>query len=298
MAVWEKCSGEAAGAKVEFGIAFVDTSIGNFYLGHFEDDRYRSRFSTLLTRYNPVEIISAKRSVSSDTIQVWNTSCPAALHEHVSPNADCWDSGKTLRLLAEGDYFKVNDELDWPEGIRPLLDDGSTLGLTAKEDCELAVRALGALVWYLKQCQLDQELLSRRCFQIYEPIDQDKPEETEKNPFGSHMVLDGMTLRNLDVLINSSLGTVHGSLLERLNRCSTAFGQRMMRHWLCAPLVKPEAINDRLDAVEHLRNDITIVDDISKILKTLPDLERLVNSKTLFSSFSLIKFFHLKLIGE
>ena len=203
----------------------------------------------------------------------------SALHEHVSPNADCWDSGKTLRLLAEGDYFKVNDELDWSQGIRPLLDDGSTLGLTAKEDCELAVRALCALVWYLKQCQLDQGLLSRRCFQIYEPIDQDKPEETEKNPFGSHMVLDGMTLRNLDVLINSSLGTVHGSLLERLNRCSTAFGQRMMRHWLCAPLVKPEAINDRLDAVEHLRNDITIVDDISKILKTLPDLERLVNSQ-------------------
>ena len=122
-------------------------------------------------------------------------------------------------------------------------------------------------------------MLSRRSFQIYEPIDQDKAaeeEEAEKNTFGSHMVLDGMTLRNLDVLINSSLGTVQGSLLERLNRCSTAFGQRLLRHWLCAPLVKPEAINDRLDAVEHLSSNSSILEDVSKILKTLPDLDRLV----------------------
>ena len=86
-----------------------------------------------------------------------------------------------------------------------------------------------------------------------------------------------MTLRNLDVLVNSSTGTTTGSLLERLNRCNTAFGQRMLRHWLCAPLCQQEAIDDRLDAVEYLLNNTAAIEEVGKILKTLPDLERLVN---------------------
>ena len=274
MAVWEKSGSEAAGGKVEFGVCFVDTSIGNFHLGQFEDDRYRSRLSTLLTRYNPVEIISAKRGVSADTTQAWNAACPTALHELVSPNADCWDPSKTLRALAESDCFKIEGELDWPEGIRPLLDESSSLGLASKEESELAIRALGALHWYLKECKLEQELLSRRSFEIYHPIDEEKEADTL---FGTHMVLDGMTLRNLDVLVNSSTGTTHGTLLERFNRCNTAFGQRMLRHWLCAPLCQPEAIEDRLDAVEYLTNNLSTMEEVGKILKSLPDLERLVN---------------------
>lgn len=274
MAVWEKNGAEAAGGKVEFGVAFVDTSIGHFNLGHFEDDRYRSRLSTLLTRYNPVEIISSKRGVSTDTQQVWNAACPNAIHEYVSSNAECWDPSKTLRSIAESDCFKVNGDLEWPEGIRPLLDETSTLGLAAKEESELAIRAFGALHWYLKECKLEQELLSRRSFEIYYPIDETPQADAI---LGSHMVIDGMSLRNLDVLANSSTGTSQGSLLERLNRCNTAFGQRMLRHWLCAPLCQPEAIDDRLDAIEYLLNNPSTIDEVGKLLKALPDLERLVN---------------------
>ena len=40
LAVTEK---PAADATTEFGVAFVDTSIGTFYVGQFTDDRYRSR---------------------------------------------------------------------------------------------------------------------------------------------------------------------------------------------------------------------------------------------------------------
>ena len=71
MAVAEKRSSDSTGGGgVQFGVAFVDTSFGTFHLGHFDDDRYRSRLSTLLTRLSPVEIISARRSVSSETQQV------------------------------------------------------------------------------------------------------------------------------------------------------------------------------------------------------------------------------------
>ena len=71
IAIAEKQNADSVGGgAVEFGVAFVDTSMGTFHLGYFDDDRYRSRLSTLLTRFNPVEIISAKRCVSAETRQV------------------------------------------------------------------------------------------------------------------------------------------------------------------------------------------------------------------------------------
>lgn len=111
-------------------------------------------------------------------------------------------------------------------------------------------------------------------WKVYQPVDQSPLEEPT---LGSHMVLDGMTLRNLDVLMNSTVGTTHGTLFERLNRCNTAFGQRLLRHWICAPLIQPEAIRDRQDAVEYLINNSSVLEEVGKILKSLPDLERLVN---------------------
>ena len=63
-----------------------------------------------------------------------------------------WDSTKTLKVLAEGEYFNNGDsgQFVWPEVIKKFVDDKDSLGLTASEEGDPAVRALGALVWYLK----------------------------------------------------------------------------------------------------------------------------------------------------
>jgi hypothetical protein len=45
------------------------------------------------------------------------------------------------------------------------------LGLTAHDNYELAVRALGACTWYLKESFLDQQLLSMGRFEVYRPQD-------------------------------------------------------------------------------------------------------------------------------
>ena len=188
------------------------------------------RLSTLLTHHNPVEILSEKRCLTQDTQQLLTTSCPNALHDVLSSGKEFWDSAKTLRYLAEGGYFVPeggDGSIQWPEDLKTLMDQTSSLGLVATDQTDLAVRCLGALCWYLTDCQLDQELFSRGSFQLYKPVDE---EESGQKPTGSNissrrMVLDGMTLKNLDVLISSTLGTTHATLFERLNRCSTAFGQ-------------------------------------------------------------------------
>lgn len=45
-----------------------------------------------------------------------------------------------------------------------------SLGLSASDEGELAIKSLGACVWYLKQCFLDQQLLAMKKFEIYSPV--------------------------------------------------------------------------------------------------------------------------------
>lgn len=78
---------------------------------------------------------------------------------------------------------------------------------------------------------MDEELLSMRNFELYEPLDHQKSKAEKVSSSGSvdfgtkHMVLDGVTLANLDITENSSTGTLEGTLLQRLDMCYTPFGK-------------------------------------------------------------------------
>lgn len=52
------------------------------------------------------------------------------------------------------------------------LPTGDTLGRTPLGECELALSALGALTWYLMDCRLEEQLLTRRMFERYAPPDE------------------------------------------------------------------------------------------------------------------------------
>lgn len=62
-----------------------------------------------------------------------------------------------------------------------LLDD--TLGLTAKSNYELAVNALGGVIWCLKNCLIDTEILTMKNFEIYQPVDNIVTQDIKKNEF-------------------------------------------------------------------------------------------------------------------
>lgn len=50
--------------------------------------------------------------------------------------------------------------------------------------------------------------------------------EDRSGPAGKFMVLDGITVKNLDILVNSSTGGSEGTLVGRLDSCSSAMGRR------------------------------------------------------------------------
>lgn len=267
-----------------YGVCFVDTSIGKFHIGEFTDDRHSSRLRTLLAHFPPVQILHEKGKLSLRTLQVINNNLTLVMKEALSPKTEFWESSKTLQVLSEESYFKPNDStnVEWPEALKGMIADTDALGCTAKDDFDLAVSSLGAITWYLQYCLLDEDLLSLRSFEKYEPLDIIKQDLNKSMAmsydFGSkHMVLDGVTLSNLDVTENSNSGTAEGTLLERLDQCHTSFGKRLLRQWLCAPLCNPTSINDRLDAVEDLMACPDTVAEVTEMLNKLPDLERLLS---------------------
>lgn len=55
-------------ANSVFGVCFIDTSIGDFYLGQFEDDCYNSRLLTLFAHYPPVHVSVFFLALNNDRI--------------------------------------------------------------------------------------------------------------------------------------------------------------------------------------------------------------------------------------
>ncbi|XP_041469199.1 DNA mismatch repair protein Msh6-like [Lytechinus variegatus] len=289
LAVTERPS-ESSGGESVYGVCFVETSIGKFYIGQFEDDRHSSRFRTLIAHYPPSQVLFERGKLLGKTQQLLSSNLMSVLKDSLLPGSEFWDAAKTLKVLKEKDYFE-DSERDkdeeakgglncWPDELKEMLSDADSLGLTPKEGCEMALSALGACTWYLKKCCLEQELLSMRNFEVYKPLDAEPTKPSSPLPtFTSkqHMVLDSITLSNLDIIENSSTGTREGTLLETLDRCRTPFGKRLFKQWLCTPLCNPKSISDRLDAIEDLHNNPDIVAEVAELIKKLPDLERLLS---------------------
>lgn len=118
-------------------------------------------------------------------------------------------------------------------------------------------------------------------FEEYIPLDSDIVSTTRSGAIFTkayqRMVLDAVTLNNLEIFLNGTNGSTEGTLLERVDTCHTPFGKRLLKQWLCAPLCSPYAINDRLDAIEDLMVVPDKISEVVELLKKLPDLERLLS---------------------
>ena len=81
----------------------------------------------------------------------------------------------------------------------------------------------------------------------------------------------------ISILMNKiCLFTFLGTLFEQIDFCNTSFGKRLLKYWLVNPLCDPEAINERLNAIEDLKSLDDDLVNIKDSLKALPDLERLI----------------------
>ncbi|XP_042298035.1 DNA mismatch repair protein Msh6 isoform X1 [Sceloporus undulatus] len=283
LCVKEKCD-DSAGIHRTYGVCFVDTTVGKFYLGQFLDDRHSSRFRTLLAHNTPVQILFERGNPSAETQKIMKSLLPSTVQEGLTAGSQFWNASKTLKTLIEEGYFQDKENSNsgavLPPVIRSMTAESDSLGLTPGENSELALSALGCCVFYLKKCIIDKEILSMAKFEEYVPVDIDIGKRTKSSSIfaktNQRMVLDGVTLANLEILENAT-GSAEGTLLERIDTCCTPFGRRLLKQWICAPLCNPCAISDRLDAIEDLVAEAAKMSEIRDLLKKLPDLERLLS---------------------
>ncbi|GFS42056.1 DNA mismatch repair protein Msh6 [Nephila pilipes] len=263
----------------EYGVCFIDTSIGKFTIGQFADDRHGSRLLTLIALYPPTEVLYERNSVTKKTLQILShhlsetTIMKQSFSEFLPPY-------RVLRYLQQTEIFhKENaypEVVELPETFLKFLEPGNIEA--PKKEYELAIRAFSGCVWHLQKCCIDEALLSMKLFDEYIPIDQIQSEFCKSSKdFKKHMVLDGITLENLDIVPLAPSDNAEGTLFGTIDYCSTSFGKRLFRNWLCSPLCNPDLIIDRSNAVDDLVQIPEVVESAVAILKKLPDIERFLS---------------------
>ncbi|WWC57859.1 uncharacterized protein I303_100394 [Kwoniella dejecticola CBS 10117] len=209
-----------------FGVCIMDASTGSFELSAFEDDICRTKLETMFRQIRPKELVHAKGNLSVHTTRMLRNILPSATQWSSFKEGSEFCSAQETRDRL-GDFFAfAEDEL--ATGKPPVPE-----AIRQHENNQLAMEALGGLLFYLRSLQLDKDLVSQSNFNVYDPLGE-----------GKSLVLDGQTLAHMEVLVNGD-GGLDGTLLQLLQRCTTPFGKRLFRIWLTSPLRDAQAINER-----------------------------------------------------
>ena len=241
--------GDSLDDAVTIGVCFVDSSTGEFFACSFADDSDRSVLATLLVQVQPREVLFEKSKISQKSFKVLKDAVSmTTIWNGLKSGSEFWDAYTTWEEMK-----RYIDELDTDENLERLKTD------------EVASSAFGAVLWYLQSLKLDSQLIGQMKFSMYDPI----------KGAGS-LVLDGQTLINLEVFETSN-GDDKGTLFHLINQASTPFGKRLLRRWLCHPLMNPKDINARLDCVDFLLSKMGLLKEVANRLSKLPDLERLLS---------------------
>jgi DNA mismatch repair protein MutS len=160
--------------------------------------------------------------------------------------------GPALTLLPAIKFDSTNGE----RALKTLYRVAALDGLGSFSRAELS--AAGALVGYL-------ELTQKGKLPALQPI--------VRAGERAFMAIDAATRRNLE--LNETLaGSRTGSLLATIDRTVTAAGARELAARLSSPLMDPQAIAERQDAVAFFATDADLRRNIREKLRRAPDMAR------------------------
>ena len=89
------------------------------------------------------------------------------------------------------------------------------------------------------------------------------------------MVLDEITLRNLELVSTIRGEAKDGTLLSVLDRTGTSMGARLLKSCLVSPLLNREQIEERLDAVSFFVDHPMVRSEVRSLLHRSADIERI-----------------------
>ena len=198
--------------------------------------------------------VSAMEDVLFDIFSVYEPS--ELIYAHMEPHIDAVLAYLHNRLAqCTVTPFAVDDMVDYADIGAPYFDE------TDWAAAGIAAECIGMLLTYVQHVmQSDIHHISS-----LERIDNE-----------SRLVVDGASLRHLEITQNVRDGGRKGTLLAVLDKTKTAMGGRLLRKWLEAPLLRIGEITKRQDAVEDLMNHEIMRQDIADTLDGIYDFERIL----------------------
>ncbi len=127
------------------------------------------------------------------------------------------------------------------------------------EDQPQAVAAAGALLDYVKQTQ-------RSALPHLQGLSVERSDEFVR--------MDAATRRNLE-LTETLRGEAAPTLLSAIDSTVTTMGARLLRHWLHHPLRDRQVLSERCAAISALSENAALRANLSALLKSCADLERI-----------------------
>ncbi len=224
-----------------FGIAAVDVTTGDYYVTEVDEAR---KASDELTKFTPSELV-----------------CNGAFFMSGVDTEDCKNRMRTAIESLDERFF---DTSACERALMSHFKVGTLAGL-GLSDFPSGTIAAGAVMQYLKETQKSSlEHITR--LQTYVT--------------GKYMILDGSTRRNLELTETLREKQKRGSLLWVLDKTKTAMGARLLRSCIEQPLLEQEEINERLAAVEELKENGITRAELREYLNAVYDLERLLSRVT------------------
>ena len=195
-----------------------------------------------IARYSPAEIIVSDMMFNSKTEL-----------EKIKERFDTY--------ISKEDEDSFDGEFELLSSMYNIIDDkNEKIDDKKLPEKKLAIYAINALLKYLEDTQ-KTSLDHINTIKIYNTT--------------RYMALDINARRNLEITEKMRDKTKKGTLLWVLDRTSTSMGGRLLRRWLNDPLIDRAEINERLDAVEELKNSLILRGDVIEYLKKVYDIERL-----------------------
>ena len=223
-----------------FGIAICDISTGDFYASEIKEENNFERLLDEISRYSPSEIIANEML----------TGC----EEEISKIKERFDV-----YISEEPEEKFSEDTENIYEQYALFDDKGNI-VKDLEKRLFAVSAINGLIKYIEDTQKTKlEHINR--ITIY--------------TITKYMSLDINARRNLELTEKMRDKSKKGTLLWVLDKTSTSMGGRLLRRWISDPLIDENEINERLEAVEELKDNIILRGELLDKLKGVYDMERL-----------------------
>ena len=222
--------------EADWGMALLDISTGEFFVGALPADGIAGSIRSEIARYRPAECIIPS-GVEEDLRAI-------LIHEDVvvTPYADDrFLPDRAGRILCE--HFGV----------------ASLAGYGCEGMCA-AIGAAGAALSYAAETQKSA-------------LPQVSALSTRSSAQG--MMLDAITLRNLEIYESIRGGAKGATLFSTLDRTKTPMGSRLLRRHLTRPLTDSARIQARLDAAEYFTSSATLRMSLREFLSRHADIERI-----------------------